>query len=71
MKFPDMIHAFKPSPKTNMQENWGIVDFFSDHPETAGELVKCLLDDEVVTVGGTCHTHATKDLTDSIAAGNY
>ncbi|KAI4977347.1 hypothetical protein ZWY2020_057259 [Hordeum vulgare] len=33
--------------------------------------VKCLLDDEAVTVGGTCHTHATKDLTDSIAAGNY
>jgi catalase len=33
--------------------------------------VKCLLDDEAVTVGDTCHTHATKDLTESIAAGNY
>nr|WDD45562.1 catalase [Hordeum vulgare subsp. vulgare] len=116
MKFPDMVHAFKPSPKSNMQENWRVVDFFSHHPEslhmftflfddvgiplnyrhmdgfgvntytlisrdgkahlvkfhwkpTCG--VKCLLDDEAVTVGGTCHTHATKDLTDSIAAGNY
>jgi len=116
MKFPDMVHAFKPNPKTNLQENWRIVDFFSHHPESmhmftflfddvgiplnyrhmegfgvntytlinrAGKPhlvkfhwkptcgVKCLLDDEAVTVGGTCHSHATKDLYDSIAAGNY
>ena len=116
MKFPDMVHAFKPNPKTNLQENWRIVDFFSHHPESmhmftflfddvgiplnyrhmegfgvntytlinrAGKPhlvkfhwkptcgVKCLLDDEAVTVGGTCHSHATKDLYDSIAAGNF
>ncbi|XP_043707932.1 catalase-like isoform X1 [Telopea speciosissima] len=33
--------------------------------------VKCLLDDEAVMVGGTNHSHATKDLYDSIQAGNY
>jgi catalase len=29
------------------------------------------MDDEAVTVGGSNHSHATKDLYDSIAAGNY
>ncbi|MCA0772454.1 catalase, partial [Vibrio vulnificus] len=33
--------------------------------------VKCLLEDEAIRVGGTNHSHATKDLSDSIAAGNY
>ncbi|KAG0460747.1 hypothetical protein HPP92_021044 [Vanilla planifolia] len=33
--------------------------------------VKCLLDDEAVMVGGKNHSHATKDLYDAIAAGNY
>ena len=30
-----------------------------------------LLDDEAVTVGGTNHSHATADLQDAIAAGDY
>lgn len=30
-----------------------------------------LLDDEAVTVGGSNHSHATADLQDSIAAGDY
>ena len=36
---------------------------------TAGEVN--LLDDEAVTVGGSNHSHATQDLQDSIAAGDY
>ncbi|XP_042376220.1 catalase isozyme 2-like [Zingiber officinale] len=115
MKFPDMVHALKPNPKSHIQENWRILDF-SHHPEslhmftflfddvgvplnyrymdgsgvhtftlvngqgkstyvkfhwrpTCG--VKCLLEDEVVSVGGNNHSHATQDLYDSIAAGNF
>jgi catalase len=33
--------------------------------------VKCLLEDEAVTVGGSNHSHATQDLYDAIAAGDY
>ena len=29
------------------------------------------MDDEAVVVGGTNHSHATKDLFDAIAAGDY
>ncbi|KAL7247448.1 hypothetical protein ACSBR2_002376 [Camellia fascicularis] len=105
MKFPDMVHALKPNPKSHVQENWRIVDFFSHHPEslhmfsflfddvgvpqdyrhmegsgvntyvkfhwkpTCG--VKCLLEEEAIKVGGSNHSHATQDLYDSIATGNY
>jgi catalase len=116
IKFPDMVHALKPSPKTHIQEPWRIMDFFSHVPESmhmftfllddvgipknyrtmdgfgvhtyklinrAGKetYVKFhwktkqgeenLLDDEAVTVGGSNHSHATADLQDSIAAGDY
>mmetsp|Transcript_2711 Transcript_2711/g.8022 ORF Transcript_2711/g.8022 Transcript_2711/m.8022 type:complete len:493 (+) Transcript_2711:157-1635(+) len=116
MKFPDMVHALKPSPKTHLQMGWRIMDFFSHVPEAmhmfsfllddvgipkdyrhmdgfgvhtfklinrAGKetYVKFhwktkqgeenLLDDEAVTVGGSNHSHATADLQDSIAAGDY
>nr|ABM47415.1 catalase [Prunus avium] len=116
MKFPDAIRAFKPNPKSHIQENWRILDFFSHLPESlhtfaffyddlgipqdyrhmegssvhaytliskAGKVhyvkfhwkptcgVKCLLEDEAIKVGGANHSHATKDLYDSIAAGNY
>jgi catalase len=116
MKFPDMVHALKPNPKSHIQENWRITDFFSHIPEAMHMFtflmddvgiplnyrhmegfgvhtfklvnregreqyvkfhwvpkcgVKCLLEDEAVTVGGTNHSHATKDLYDSIAAGDY
>ncbi|XP_065622108.1 catalase isozyme 1-like [Quercus suber] len=116
MKFPDMVHALKPNPKSHIQENWRIVDFFSHHPESlhmftflfddlgvpqdyrhmegagvntytlinkAGKAhyvkfhwkptcgIKCLLDEEAIKVGGANHSHATQDLYDSIAAGNY
>lgn len=33
MKFPDMVHALKPNPKSHIQEGWRIADFFSHHPE--------------------------------------
>ncbi|KAK4744014.1 hypothetical protein SAY87_010326 [Trapa incisa] len=114
--FPDTIHAFKPNPKTNVQEYWRILDYFSHHPESlltftfffddhgipqdyrhmegsgvntytlinkSGKAVyvkfhwrptcgvKCLLEEEAIRVGGANHSHATKDLYDSIAAGNY
>lgn len=116
MKFPDMVHALKPNPKSHIQENWRILDFFSHHPESlnmftflfddigipqdyrhmdgsgvntymlinkAGKAhyvkfhwkptcgVKSLLEEDAIRVGGTNHSHATQDLYDSIAAGNY
>ncbi|GLT46057.1 hypothetical protein SLA2020_198450 [Shorea laevis] len=116
MKFADVIHAFKPNPKSHIQENWRILDFCSHHPESlhaftfffddegvptdyrhingssvntytlinkAGKGhyvkfhwkptcgVKFLLEEEAIKVGGTNHSHATQDLYDSIAAGNY
>jgi catalase len=33
IKFPDMIHAFKPDPVSNRQEPWRFYDFVSLHPE--------------------------------------
>src|SRR6478609_4030352 len=33
IKFPDMIHAFKPDPVTNRQEPWRFFDFVSQSPE--------------------------------------
>jgi catalase len=34
IKFPDMIHAFKPDPVTNRQEPWRFYDFVSQSPES-------------------------------------
>ncbi|KAG6773750.1 hypothetical protein POTOM_021067 [Populus tomentosa] len=34
MKFPDVIHAFKPNPKSHIQEYWRVLDFLSHHPES-------------------------------------
>ncbi|GGC56704.1 catalase [Siccirubricoccus deserti] len=34
IKFPDMIHAFKPDPVTNRQEPWRFYDFVQHHPES-------------------------------------
>ncbi|MEW5319233.1 MAG: hypothetical protein WDW38_010398 [Sanguina aurantia] len=116
MKFPDMVHALKPNPKSHLQEDWRIVDFFSHHPEAmhmftflqddvgvplnyrhmpgfgvhtfkmvnrAGKetfvkfhwIPKCgtknMLEAEAITTGGSNHSHATQDLIESIAAGDY
>ena len=34
VKFPDMIHAFKPDPVTNRQEPWRFYDFVAQTPES-------------------------------------
>ncbi len=34
MKFPDMIHAFRPDPVTNIQDSQRFFDFCSNSPET-------------------------------------
>lgn len=44
MNFPDMVHALKPNPKTHLQEDWRIVDYFSHHPESM-HMFTFLLDD--------------------------
>ncbi|VAI53359.1 unnamed protein product [Triticum turgidum subsp. durum] len=61
IKFPDVIHAFKPNPKSHYVK-------FHWRP-TCG--VSCLMDDEATLVGGKNHSHATQDLYDSIDAGNF
>ena len=116
IQFPDVIHAFKPNPKSHIQEYWRVLDFLSFHPESmltfawlfddvgvpinyrhmegfgvhaftlinkAGKVtfvkfhwkptcgVKSLLEEEAIRVGGTNHSHATQDLYESIANGNY
>mmetsp|Transcript_15125 Transcript_15125/g.37688 ORF Transcript_15125/g.37688 Transcript_15125/m.37688 type:complete len:493 (-) Transcript_15125:784-2262(-) len=116
MKFPDLVHSFKPNPKNHQEENWRRMDFLSHHPECCHMLTfllddvgiprnyrtmpgfgvhtfrlinkagretyvkfhwvpkagtHCLMDDEAVVVGGTNHSHATKDLYEAIAGGEY
>ncbi|KAF4388534.1 hypothetical protein CsatB_007972 [Cannabis sativa] len=116
IQFPDVIHAFKPNPKSHIQEYWRVLDFLSFHPESmltfawlfddvgvpqdyrhmegfgvhtftlvnkAGKVtfvkfhwkptcgVKSMLEEEAIRVGGTNHSHATQDLYESIASGNY
>ena len=34
MQFPDVIHAMKPNPKSNVQEWWRIMDYLSYIPES-------------------------------------
>ena len=34
MKFPDMVHSLKPSPKTNLQDPNRFFDFFAAEPES-------------------------------------
>ncbi|KFM23952.1 Catalase isozyme 2 [Auxenochlorella protothecoides] len=117
IKFPDMVHALKPNPKTNIQEPWRFADFFSHHPE-AMHMFTFLMDDEgvpkdyrhmigsgvhtfkllngdgretlikwhwrpscgvanlatpeeIAEVQGANHQHATADLWDAVASGDY
>lgn len=44
IQFPDMVHAFKPNPKTNVQESWRFMDFFSTKPESC-HMLAFLFDD--------------------------
>ncbi|XP_057532512.1 catalase-like [Amaranthus tricolor] len=116
MQFFDLIRAFKPNPKSHIQESWRFMDFCSYLPESlntftfffddvgipinyrhmngsgvhtftllnkAGKVTyvkfhwrpKCgeknLLEEEAIRIGGENHSHATQDLYESIAAGNF
>lgn len=44
IQFPEMVHAFKPSPRTEKQEWHRILDFLSFHPECM-HMMTFLLDD--------------------------
>jgi catalase len=116
MQFFDLIRAFKPNPKSHIQESWRYMDFCSYLPESlntftfffddvgipinyrhmngsgvhtftlinkAGKVTyvkfhwrptcgeKNLLEEEAIRVGGSNHSHATQDLYESIANGNF
>lgn len=34
MAFPDLVHALRPNPVTNIQEGWRILDFLVNYPES-------------------------------------
>lgn len=34
IKFVDLVHSLKPSPKKHLQEGWRVLDFLSHHPES-------------------------------------
>lgn len=40
IKFPDMVHAFKPDPRTNLDDNRRTFDFFSHIPEATRTLTQ-------------------------------
>ncbi|MFW0739858.1 catalase [Flavobacterium sp. T12S277] len=44
MKFPDMVHAFKPSPVSNKQDPNRVFDFFSNIPEGTHMLTRVYSD---------------------------
>lgn len=44
MQFPDMVHAFKPSPVTNRQEPARVFDFFAHTPEGTHMLTQVYTD---------------------------
>ena len=44
IKFPDMIHALKPSPVTNVQDPNRFFDFFSFVPESTNQLTRLYSD---------------------------
>ncbi|MDR7209388.1 catalase [Flavobacterium piscis] len=44
MKFPDMVHAFKPSPINNKQDANRVFDFFSNIPESTHMLTRVYSD---------------------------
>ena len=44
MKFPDMVHSLKPSPKTNLQDPNRFFDFFAHVPESTNMLTNLYSD---------------------------
>lgn len=47
MKFVDLVHSLKPSPRRHLQEGWRILDFLSHHPESCGILTWLLSDEGI------------------------
>ncbi|GIO67310.1 catalase [Paenibacillus sp. FSL M7-1455] len=47
MKFPDMVHALKPDPRTNIQEEDRYWDFMSLSPESTNMLVHLFTDEGI------------------------
>ncbi|GIO32513.1 MULTISPECIES: catalase [Paenibacillus] len=47
MKFPDMVHALKPDPRTNIQEEDRYWDFMSLTPESTNMLVHLFTDEGI------------------------
>ncbi|KHF35600.1 Catalase [Paenibacillus sp. P1XP2] len=47
MKFPDMVHALKPDPRTNIQEEDRYWDFMSLSPESTNMLVHLFADEGI------------------------
>jgi catalase len=45
IKFVDLVHSLKPSPKKHVQEGWRVLDFLSHHPESC-HILTYLLGDE-------------------------
>ncbi|GMH25946.1 hypothetical protein Nepgr_027789 [Nepenthes gracilis] len=35
IQLPDMVYSFMPNPKSHIQDNWRIVDFYSYHPASS------------------------------------
>ncbi|MBJ7264693.1 MAG: catalase [Burkholderiaceae bacterium] len=44
IKFPDMVHALKPAPDTNLQDPNRVFDFFSQRPEATHMLTRLFSD---------------------------
>ncbi|PMU58237.1 catalase, partial [Pseudomonas sp. GP01-A3] len=47
MKFPDMVHALKPDPRTNLQTGNRYWDFWSLTPDTTNMLVHLFSDEGI------------------------
>ncbi|WP_164255774.1 catalase, partial [Stenotrophomonas maltophilia] len=48
IKFPDMVHAFKPDPRSNLDDDSRLFEFFSHVPEATSTLT-LLYSNEVTT----------------------
>ena len=52
IKFVDLVHSLKPSPRKHVQEGWRVLDFLSHHPESCN----------IVRGVPALHDHHTADL---------
>jgi catalase len=47
IKFVDLVHSLKPSPRKHVQEGWRVLDFLSHHPESCNILTYLLSDEGI------------------------